>query len=706
MGVLNIAEIMNNKHLQRRSLLATIIFSGLVGCTSAWGEPGSYAHIAVRFDLSGISGNPFDFTENDVLVELTGPGNRTFTVPAYFDGGTTWGMRCTPPSSGKWRVKQITRNGNPVTSANLQPQEFTIDGKKMPGFIRRDAKDPRYFVYENGMPYYPIGCNAAWNSGKVSVEAFLEEMGKSGQNWSRIWMNHWDNKNLDWIQDAKIPLGELSLTVAKRWDGIVETAERANVPLQMVFQHHGQYSEQVNPNWGENPWNAKNGGFLATPEEFFTSEKARRLTQAKYRYIIARWGYSPHVLAWELYNEVQFTNTGRNKDFASIAAWHKEMAAFIRKHDVHRHMVTTSSDETITGLFDVMDYRQPHSYPSDLVATVRSVGDQFAAGKAAGSGNDPKQPIFLGEIGPSGDLAADDGTALRQIVWGSLMTAAPGAAQYWTWDNITNRNLTGAWKPATDFVRVFRLAGRRAMRPVAVAFTGGELAVGATSFGPGGGWEGAKETRYTVEPSGNADGVGGLSPYLQGDNNRTLLPFVEFAVNYAKPGTFVVNIRQASKNGANVVVKVDEKIVKEQAFPAAATDTNVRVNLSVPVPAGSHIVRLENTGKDWARIDKFTLSPYGAPLKAVAKADKESVAAWFYPSEPLATDAKPLTSTVVVPGLDAGKYRVFWWDTSTGKTVATETVSVGAGKPLTLKTPPITTNIALFAAHERTGKYL
>jgi len=112
------------------------------------------------------------------------------------------------------------------------------------------------------------------------------------------------------------------------------------------------------------------------------------------------------------------------------------------------------------------------------------------------------------------------------------------------------------------------------------------------------------------------------------------------------------------------------------------------------------VVRLENSGLDWARVEKFTLTPYGAPAKAVAKADTESVTAWIYPSETL-TGAEPFVSTVNVPGLDAGKYRVFWRDTKTGKTVATETVTVANGKPLSVKTPPISTDIALFAAHER-----
>ncbi|MBC8141604.1 MAG: DUF5060 domain-containing protein [Armatimonadetes bacterium] len=685
--------------VKRRALLATLLFSGVAGgCARVWGRAGSPSKITMRFELTDLTGNPFDFLENDIQVELES-GGKTFTAPAFFDGGTNWEMRCTPPTPGMWKVKRVLRNGQSVNAKNIAPREFTLANSTGAGFIRRDPKNMRFFAYENGTPYYPIGCNAAWNSGGVVIETFLGDMGRTGQNWARIWMNHWDGKNLDWVQGETVNTGTLSLTVAKRWDGIVAAAETANVPFQMVFQHHGQYSEEVNPNWNDNPWSVKNGGFLATPDEFFTNDKARAYTRAKYRYIIARWGYSPHVLAWELYNEVQFTNSGRKRDYAAIAGWHKEMAAFIRQHDVHKHMVTTSSDENITGLYDAMDYRQPHSYPSDLVGTIRTVGEAFAAGKADGK-SDPLKPIFYGEIGGSGDLDKDDGAFLHQILWSGIMTTASGAAQYWTWDNIGKRNLTGAWKPATDFLRVFGLAGRRAMLPITPTFADSNRGAGAASFGGGGGWEGAKQTRYTVEPNGEVLGAGAMSPYLQGDNNRTLLPFLEFAVTFDRPGTFAVRIGQVSKFGAKVAVQVDGETLTEKVFPAANTDTRVAETLTVAVPVGSHVVRLQNSGQDWARIERFTLSPYGAPAKTVAKADRESVAAWIYPSETPA-DAKPFVSTVSVPGLDAGKYRVFWWDTKTGKTVASETVMVSSGKPLAVKTPPITTDIVLFAAHER-----
>lgn len=84
----------------------------------------------------------------------------------------------------------------------------------------------------------------------------------------------------------------------------MERAERHGIYFQLVLQHHGQYTT-TNSNWDENPWNAENGGFLNTPEEFLTSERAKELTRRKYRYIMARWSYSPQIMAWELFNEVQ-----------------------------------------------------------------------------------------------------------------------------------------------------------------------------------------------------------------------------------------------------------------------------------------------------------------------------------------------------------------------------------------------------------------
>src|SRR5207302_1501019 len=217
----------------------------------------AYPKLEASFELAGVTGNPFDDTENDIRVTFRGPGGETSTVPAFFDGGHTWRVRYTPRRPGAYTLTQVTLNG-----ADSRPQ-----------------------------------------------------------------------------------------SVKRRWDEIVAAAEQSGIYLQIVLQHHGQYSSRVDSNWDINPWNAKNGGFLATPEEFFTNPRARALTRAKYRYILARWGYSPHILAWELFNEVQWTDAIRNQHADTVAAWHREMAAFLRQQDPNRHLITTSSDTKIPGLY-------------------------------------------------------------------------------------------------------------------------------------------------------------------------------------------------------------------------------------------------------------------------------------------------------------------------------------------------------------------
>src|SRR5262249_28077262 len=174
------------------------------------------------------------------------------------------------------------------------------------------------------------------------IPEIFAKMGRAGENWSRVWMDHWDGKNLDWPAPGRS--GELDVDVARRWDSIVDAAERSGIYFQMVLQHHGQYSSRVNPSSVENPWNRKNGGFLDTPEQFFTDARARALTKAKYRYIVARWGYSPHVLAWELFNEVQFTDAMGHGQRDAVVGWHRDMAAYLRAQDPNYLLVTTSYD--------------------------------------------------------------------------------------------------------------------------------------------------------------------------------------------------------------------------------------------------------------------------------------------------------------------------------------------------------------------------
>nr|CAA9245144.1 GH5 / GH5_7 [uncultured Armatimonadetes bacterium] len=653
-------------------------------------KPADFAPIGVRFELPDVTGNPFDYRVNDVRVTFRRPDGKTTRVPAFFDGGAVWRARYTPPLPGGYALAGVTRNGQTVQPRAVERRAFTAGGRPGSGFVRRDPKNAAGFRFDNGDPYYPLGHNAAWKSGDTpDIPELFAKMGAAGENWSRVWMNHWDNKNLDWVQGARNEPGVYSLEVARRWDSIVDAAARHGIYFQMVLQHHGQYTTRTNPNWDDNPWNAKNGGFLATPQEFFTSERARALTKAKYRYIVARWGHSPHVLAWELFNEVEWTDAIRDKRESTVAAWHREMATFLREQDPNRHLVTTSSDRNIAGLYDAMDYLQPHHYPPDAVTTVTAVRAPEA-----------KRPVFIGEIGPQGDLNEEDGRFLKAALWASLMSDASGAAQYWTWDVVDRKNLYGHFRSAARFLKASglpSLVGARAVVPAVETQAQGQVA-----FAPGGGWGAAKQTEFTVPPTGAPAGIGTLPSFLQGDTHRAMFPGGTFHVAFRQPGMCRVTVRQAAKAGAKLVLRVDGAVVAERAFPAADADTAVDVTVEAPVPAGKHAVRIENLGQDWLVIGRIAFTPYGPVLGALARTGPTGGALWIRRTAGETAKAG-VTGTVTVPGLKPGAYEVVWWDTQAGAPHSRATASVAAGKPLRLRTPPVTADIAAFVRPAKAG---
>jgi hypothetical protein len=648
-----------------------------------------YPRIEASFTLPGLTGNPFDYRENDVKVTVSRPGGGgELVLPAFFDGGETWRVRHTPTAPGCYKVVRVTVNGKPLKAGALAPAggwdvaAATARPSLTGGYVRRDPADPARLAFEDGATYYPVGHNVAWRGGSdPDYATTFGKMGAAGENWSRVWMNHWDDKNLDWPTGRKVEPGRLDLEVARKWDGIVDAAEKNGVRFQMTLQHHGQYSTDVNPNWNENPWNKANGGWLATPEEFFTDARAKALTKAKYRYIVARWGYSPAVLAWELFNEVQFTAAARKRDYAAVAAWHKEMAAFLREQDPYRHLVTTSSDTDLPGLYDAADYVQPHSYSPDPAQATQ-------AADPAGY----KKPIFFGEIGGAGDLSQDDGSVLHSILWSSFASPASGAAQYWAWDTVEKNGLYPRFAAATAFLKAAGPAVvSTRLRPAAV---GAETKTrGAISFGPGGGWGAGKGSVFPISPSGAVGNAGNIMSFLQGRAHPELFARADFPVTLSEPATFTVTFRQAAKSGAHPVVLVDGAVAAEHDFPAGAKDADVDVTLSAKVPAGAHTIRLENTGADWAVIARIGLSPYGPTLRPLGKSGPGGALVWVRST---AAGGTPNAGRLTVPGLTPGaRYRALWWDTWAGRPLSDAAVTAGKDGSVALDTPPVTRDAAL-----------
>lgn len=448
-------------------------------------------------------------------------GEGTLHVPAFYDGDSVWRMRHTPLEPGRYIVRNYLLGDDPDAAALLDAKplstsgsEFTVENSPVRVFPTPCREHVQRFRYNTGEPYFPIGYNVGWSTLDGYRDHF-SRMEKTGLNWSRVWMCHWSDQNPDWVMGRHLEPGDLDLDVLRRWDEIIRLAEKHGVLLQLVLQHHGQYSTWVNPNWEENPWNRRNGGWLDAPSDFFTDEKARKLTRARYRYFVARWGYSPAILAWELFNEVEFTNgylgeplvalwpqagsdsslnattftrlgevagafrtikTGSGPgnlerllhawknmstrrpvlyDFGlgrdQVADWHDEMAAYIRNLDPTPRMVTTSSIPPDSRIWDSMDFKQVHTYQRQMITPMLNL---------PGDISNHTKPVFVGEMGDHEvlDNHKTDGRYYHGMIWAGLFSGAAGAAQVWAWDQVVQQDMYPIFRSVIGFIDMAEIA--------------------------------------------------------------------------------------------------------------------------------------------------------------------------------------------------------------------------------------------------------
>lgn len=643
-----------------------------------------YPRIESSFSITNLATDPFDYTQTDVRVQIAQPDSSILSLSAFFDGGVTWRVRHTPTNPGPYQITAVTLNGQPLL-VSPQPVSWLVSGSSTgPGYIRVDPATTNRFITSDGRRYFPIGEDVAWDvNSTASVVNLLAKLGGARENWARIWMDDWDGKNLDWPK-VNGTFGQLNLNVAQKWDAIVSAAEQGGVFFQMTLQHHGQFSSNVDPEWNSNPYNSANGGFLANAAQFFTNTTAKALTKRKLRYAIARWGYSPSIMAWELFNEVQFTDAAQGGQWNLIGAWHDEMAQFIRSQDIYQHLITTSSDVT-QPIWNQCDYYTHHDYPADLISALRD-----PIGVPSGQ---PVKPIFGAESGS--DLTFFYG--LHAPVWAGLMGGQSGGAQPWYWDRIDAESGYKLMRPLRDFVLWSGIGEQNVLTKSAPHVTCPQGS--ALVFSPGGSWSTASQDSFTVGDVA-PDGIGTLPSFLQGNFHRNMTPNgFTFHVNYPAAGTFSVQILTIAASGSALRITVDNTTTNLTSFPATGTDQNTNLTISVNISAGQHTVNLWNPGQDWLNLGNITLNPYVPMLGAYQLGTNNFAALWIWHRTNIyfPNASAVLSGTLPLSGLQPGSYQGTWWDTLAGTAISNFNFNVSDTNPITLTIPPVLRSIAFYA---------
>lgn len=458
---------------------------------------GQYELVELTIHSEIQPSNPFDPDEYEIRVEFLAPSGRKADVGAFWyrsyqppgilgQGDPGWKVRFTPTETGRWTAVARARNGD----LESEPVEFTVSDSDSHGFIRIHPDNPRYLAFDDGTFFYPIGLNMAWWSGAGTAhgdyEKWMTPFAANGGNTIRVWMADW-SFGIEW---SDTPLGDYTRRLGKAWllDEIFRMAEEKDVYIILVLFNCADFNNWQTNGWNRNPYNAARGGPLADPAAYATDPEARALTQRRLNYIVNRWGYSTHLLAWEWWNEVNLTPIPDE----TLIPWLQEMTAHLRERDVNRHLTTNSyaiKYVSPTWSLPELDLIQRHEYADQVSPRGSDLADRVTVDLATLEETAPPKPVLLGEFGYGAETNADDvektGIHLHNGIWSTTFAGYAGSAMYWYWDVYVERNrLWYHYRSLDTFLSGVDLSGYAPVSGVQVMRPPGEGGnVGAIAMG-------------------------------------------------------------------------------------------------------------------------------------------------------------------------------------------------------------------------------
>lgn len=411
--------------------------------------------VELAIDLSASYDNPFDPEQIDVRAIFQCPNGDRREVPAFFwagyerrlvdgacllvpTGRAGWRVRFTPTEPGDhvFRIVARDRSGQ----VEWGPGKFACVAGTGHGFLRR-SEDRRYFRFDDGSPYFAVGENLCWYRSArrtYDYDEWLAALHRAGANYIRLWMPSWAF-GIEWERP-----GTYRLDRAWELDYVLDQCQRLGIYAKLCLENFRRFDD------GANPYDVRNGGPCKTVRDFFEKPEARALFKRRLRYIVARWSYSPAIMAWELWNEINCVQ-GYKAYSDVVTDWTREMAQYLRSIDPNHHLTVNSLgssrfDARLWSM-DEMDFAQMHGYygwsgydeTRDMAYFIPEWLDKI---------DDFGKPFLFAEFGiirekPEPRQLCDKdryGVHLHNGLWSAAMYGAAGGAMLWWWDSYVHPN--------------------------------------------------------------------------------------------------------------------------------------------------------------------------------------------------------------------------------------------------------------------------
>lgn len=133
-------------------------------------EVEKFGFFEMSLNSTGYYTNPY--TDNEAAVELERPDGTAWTIPMFWDGGTSWKFRVSPDMEGDWSWKI----NSPDKGLNGRKGKFSCKPSKLRGSIMPMKDFPYHFQYQNGEPMWFMG-ETAWALFTDEVSEKLDRKG-------------------------------------------------------------------------------------------------------------------------------------------------------------------------------------------------------------------------------------------------------------------------------------------------------------------------------------------------------------------------------------------------------------------------------------------------------------------------------------------------------------------------------------------------